>query len=59
MKDKISLPQAKDIKIRKEWDIAPETKIENPKPFKKSRSSEKQFLKKVLQNLEDWDDLDI
>lgn len=60
MKDKISLPKEKDIKIQKSWgDISPETKIETPKPFKKSRSSEKQALKRILRDIEDWDDLDI
>ena len=51
----------KDIKIRKSWpkDFNPETKIETPKPQKKNRSSEKQALRKALQNVDDWDDFEI
>jgi hypothetical protein len=60
MDEKIKINK-QDLKIRKKWpgDFSPSEKIETPKPLKKSRSSEKQALKKALENLEDWDDLDI
>jgi len=53
--------EEKEIKIRKTWpkDFNPETKIETPKPLKKTRSSEKQALKKALNNIDDFDDLDL
>jgi hypothetical protein len=61
MKDKIQLPEENDIKIRKTFpgDFDPSTKVEISKPFKKNRSSEKQNLKKILNNLENLDDLDL
>ena len=62
MDEKIKI-DLKSIKVRKQWpnknDFDPSTKVEVPKPLKKNRSHEKQVLKKALENLEDWDDLDL
>jgi hypothetical protein len=62
MEDKLHIKK-EDIKIRNTWpnrnDFDPSTKVEVPKSQKKNRSSEKQALKKILQDIDNLDDLDI